>query len=500
MEITSPKRPSPVALFTQSPQAVINAWKVGQIINATTVSSRRDGQATVNIGGIPLLTRSPVPLPSGQSLKLEVTSLMELAVLRLLDGAGKPTGLSVRLPPPTTLLQPLQTGNVLEAVVLRPQDRDQSALLALANTRVTVTLSQPLPASAGVGQRLKLEVLSAGAPASLRILNVLPGADIVGQAVRHNLPRQTPLPPLLANLAWVARSPTLTGAPSSSSTTFVTSSQPPPLSLPAPVVAWVRSLMEHLPSAEGIRSAQGVRQAMSQSGVFMEAGLAQAVSAAQPPSSLPLDFKGDLVGLLVLLLKLVKTPPGVKMPTGTAPPPLAGAPLQPQTNAQPSLNARTGLMQAVFELLRQVEGGLARVRLHQLANSGTDDDGKRSQMLEIPVRADDRIDLIQLRIEREKPQQDDNNPSVWSINLALDLPGLGPVQARVSLVEGTIHTTFWSERADTREHITQHLPELQANLRNAGLSVGALSALRGQPPVHPASPTSPLPNLLDEQA
>ena len=512
MKINGPTPPSRSTPLARSPQAVVDAWQVGQIVRATAGRPRGDGRLTVNIGNLSLLASSPVPLSAGQPLKLEVTSLAEMAVLRLLDSAGRPTGVELRLPPPAPLLQALQAGKSLEAVIPRAPEPGRSLALEIAGTRVSAKATQPLPAGLAAGQAVRLEVISAGAPATLRILDTANRADMLSRAIRNDLPRQAPLAPLLANLAWVARGPRLSADARSETTPGQPAQQAPATRLPAALVNLARDLLQHLPSRDDIRSARGLAQAVTQSGVFRESSLAQAAAAARLTSAatpsaapLPTDFKSDLAGLLVLLLRLVKAAPAQntgapRATAGAIPPPLPGIPLQPQAAARPGLNPQMGLMQVLFELMRNVEGGLARIRLHQFVASAAEDDGKRSQMLEIPVRADDRIDVIPLRIEREDAARKHDERPAWTVNLALDLPGLGPVQARVSLADGRIGTTFWSERPDTRKHIGEHLPELRRSLQAAGLVVGALSALPGRPPGQPANPDTPMHKLLDEQA
>lgn len=74
MDITGIQNSLKVDLLVKSPQAVVDAWKVGQLINATAVTTPQNGQATINIGGALLLAQTPFPVAPGQVLKLEVSS------------------------------------------------------------------------------------------------------------------------------------------------------------------------------------------------------------------------------------------------------------------------------------------------------------------------------------------------------------------------------------------------------------------------------------------
>ena len=106
-------------------------------------------------------------------------------------------------------------------------------------------------------------------------------------------------------------------------------------------------------------------------------------------------------------------------------------------------------------------------------------------------------EVVPLRIAREDghPGQEGEAPR-WSVQLALDLPGLGPLHARVSLQGERVGTLFWAEQEETRELVAEHLAELRERLEAQGLAVSALNCLPGQPPAEPA-PGGATP-LLDE--
>ena len=55
MDITGIQNPINTDLLAKSPQAIVDAWKVGQLVNARAVSAQKNGQATVNINGALLL-------------------------------------------------------------------------------------------------------------------------------------------------------------------------------------------------------------------------------------------------------------------------------------------------------------------------------------------------------------------------------------------------------------------------------------------------------------
>lgn len=508
MNITGIQNAINTELLAKSPQAVVDAWKVGQLVNATAVSGQKNGQATININGALLLAQTQFPVKPGQPLQLEVSSLTAMTVLKVIaensGKAGGPPPITVSLPPQTQLLSQLQTGQQLSAVLAQPADSQQTrTLLELAGNRINVQLSQPLPASMGQqGQQIKLEVVNPGAIPALKILAASQPAGqttavdkaAISHALRTTLPQQAPLPPLLGNLALIAKGNSANFLPSSTSS--LTQTVAPPL--PQPLVELVRTVVDRLPRSESITTGDSLKQAVAQSGLFMEAKLAQVLQQPVPANAAPpIDFKGGLLSLLLTLLNFTKgaaqTPP--------APTHAPSQNTQPTpTNAQATLNQQMNLQQALGELLRNVESGLARLQLSQLVSSAPEDDGKRSWVMELPLRTGEQIDLLQLRIEKDQSQAKTKQAAMWTVTLALNLNGLGPVQARVTLVDKTVSTHFWAEHAQTTAFINQHLNILQTRYREVGLNVGTLNAHHGKAP-DPVSPDANLPHiLLDEEA
>lgn len=509
MDISALQNTLKLDLLARSPQAVVDAWKVGQLVTATAVTTPSKGQVAITIGGAlisaQLPAQTPFGLTPGQPLQLEVSRLAELTVLRLITqtaNAGRPEAaapITLSLLPQPGLIRQLTPGQQLMARLQIPLEQQPTrAILEWAGNRVAVQLSQALPTT--LTQPLRLEVLQPGAIAALKILTpATTASDSIPQALRAILPRQAPLPPLLANLALIAgdgRYSVLPNGPRSAP------------ALPPAVVELSRAIVERLPQPTTLGTADGVRQAVAQSGLFLEARLAQALQpstqqqnlAPLAAAAIPIDFKGGLLGLLVTLLGLIKSGPAT--PASATPPTPTHHALPPTSAAagQATLNPSMGLQQALAELLRSVESGVARLQLNQLVSSAPEEEGKRSWVMELPVRGEGHIDLIRLCIDKQPPQQGKKDTDFWTITLSLSPTGLGPVQVRVSLVKGAIHTRFWSENPHTTTFIRDHLPLLKQRYREVGLSIGQLQAHKGKAP-GPASADDYLHHsLLDEQA
>jgi len=273
-----------------------------------------------------------------------------------------------------------------------------------------------------------------------------------------------------------------------------------------------------MPNPQTLSTTEGLKQAVAQSGLFLEAKLAQTLQQPMPSqnafplsSNTPIDFKGGLLSLLVTLLSLIKSAPNTStVTTNTLPtnnPASNTLPLtahtttaQNPTAAQATLNQSMNLQQALVELLRNVESGVARLQLNQLVSSTPEEDGKRSWMVELPMRSDEHVDLIQLCTEKEKKPHGKTETVLWSVTLSLSPKGLGPVQARISLANNIINTNFWSENADTTAFIHENLPILKRRYRDVGLTVGTLDAHEGQAPTPTSADDYLHHTLLDAKA
>lgn len=86
---------------------------------------------------------------------------------------------------------------------------------------------------------------------------------------------------------------------------------------------------------------------------------------------------------------------------------------------------------------------------------------------------------LQLTIEQDKTEEREANgaealPS-WSTRLALELPVLGGLSARIRLVGGAVQLSFAAEEAATEQLIRDHARQLESGLGAAGLNLATLS-------------------------
>lgn len=491
MEIDGPKLPPVVALAQiASSLSVVDTWKTGQLLKAMVVTPPQNGQLTINVGGALLLAQTqftaqpPIPLQPGQSLQLEVTNLATQAILKLINQGSSSPSTTFSLPSQAHVISQWQTGKIVEAIAQKPTQTG-AIRLNLSGQLIDAKLSQPVP----LHQPLKLEILNPGTIAVLRILSNTPGTESLGQAIRSALPQQAPLTPLLTNLNNIVQAAKTPGETTQA--------------LPREVVEIAHKILNALPSDKTLSNAAGLQQALNQSGLFLEAKISRSLLQTQgypiqTPLNLATDFKGSLLSLLVSLFTLTKVTPVSTFFTQAMP----QVPLKqnmPQTARQTKNTEgsaqQTRLQQTLVELLRHVESSLSRIILNQLVSSASEDEGKRSWVMEIPVHHNQQVDTLQLRINKEDKNEKNRKSQCWTVNLALELKTLGPIQASITLANSIIKTVFWAERPQTNSLINEHLPSLQQRLTDAGLTVGEISAHCGKSP-EPMTDIPPLPQVL----
>lgn len=440
-----------------------------------------------------------------------------------ITGSAAPFSSKLTLGDAPAILRSWQIGQTLTAEVLAPA-QDGVTLLRINGALMSTQTTLPLTP----GQTLQVKVIATGAPPVLQIMTpettLAPTtADTLSQSLRAALPRQAPLSPLLANLVWLAQMKN--GSVSG---------------LPPAVVETARQVFSTLSTPQDLSTGAGLSASLRRSGLFLEAHLSQTDTA-----SLETDFKAGLLRLREVLLTTDvqgrTNVAGGRMPGATeaaastsgrpaqaspaspfapapaqtlearapaqtptaplsdsatsAPPPLRGAPLYAQPVTGPTL-AEAGLRgEPVTELLNQVQGGLARVQLSQLASLPNSDFSPPAWVLELPVRHAGESHVIQMRIEADAqsphPEQAGQERKDWSVTLALNLKGLGPLNIKVSLhVANTLPCTsekvsasFWADQEETAELLTRHLDQLRSQMNKAGLNVASISCATGcRPP------------------
>lgn len=414
-------------------------------------------------------------------------------------------------------LKAWQVGQVIQLTVLEVTAPGR-AVLMMAGQRFEAQTDATLTP----GQRLTVRVESPQVP---QVLRVLPAADdstlataTLRRAVAALLPEAGSLRVALEVLSDIVRS----------QQTATAGASPPAPSTPSAAAA--RTLLTTLPTPADVSTGTGLRAAVENSGTFLEARLA-ALTPGQPPPRA--DLKAQLLGLANLLPRATGRPEALGSPTHqaaaagpresvTAPPLPTSPPAPPsagpamlasarsrpaRTDPQAGQNPETptaapsppaGPVADDARVAVEAEAAVARIELNQLRAVPRGEGSPPGWLVEVPIQSEDRQDLLTLRIEPDPRTTPDGRPRAWSVSLSLDLPDLGPIQARVGWQARTVTATLWAERAQTLERLSQHRGELADALRAAGLEPAMIQCLPGPGP-DPQPP--PLPDtLLDLRA
>ncbi|MEN8803537.1 MAG: flagellar hook-length control protein FliK [Thiogranum sp.] len=473
-----------------------------------------------------------------------------------METSGTTSGISRSLGAATpSLAGQWQVGQLLQATVT--ESHTGKVLLAIGNRQISAETSLAFEK----GQQLTLQVRSLGEQPVLKITTPQ-GESPINSAIRLLLPKQGPIPPLLATMGRLTRS------------------HDP--SVPSLINELVRSVVKQMPDTQTAATPQGLKKAIGESGVFLERQLLQQHNSTHRPLFIDLDFKANLLRLVQLVRHwpgssgqttanapqsaagtsatgAQAAPPGTtaergaaaqttastdqiqrtvqasvngkaatatpapasttslqatagsatgtgpatppSLPAGALAPPLRGSMPVPQSALQNNLELLNRAVDFRTDLLHQAEAALARIQLHQLAALPREGErGLLEWLLEVPIRRGEDIDLWSMRVFAEQQQQQPETRQQvpnWSVQLAFDLPGLGPMQAQVQLAGEQVSTRFWAEQQATLPLLREHMHELRQALSEAGLDVGQLEC---QPGPRPAVKPTGSQTLIREKA
>jgi len=374
-----------------------------------------------------------------------------------------PPGSSGPTQPGTGQSQAWHDGQLLRAVVERgSRGPGETAILQIGRQRIPVAPQLPLAR----GIEVLVQVVRQQQALALKLLE-LPR------------PPEAPPPPRLAEqflsqtrqLAPQQESPTRLLALLRAVATATGSS-----AIPEPVRELARQALGRIPDARQVENPATLRRAV-------DAALAAARPAtgtATPRSDPAAGFHPLITRLVELLAQQGERP---TMTHALRPPlPTQIAPPQPAArwNAQ-ALAQLTG-PQLMAELLAAARGTEARQILQQLAGlevaaSGTQD---ARWHVELPVHVGDAVELVSLVIEREGRQDREGAAQEhWQATLALSLPGLGGIQARVGLRPSGVFVDFHVEEQDTLQRMEREIPRLHHALQARELAVQSITVRLG---------------------
>ena len=268
----------------------------------------------------------------------------------------------------------------------------------------------------------------------------------------------------------------------------------------SPAQAQLRSLINALadaiPGRDTLSRAEGLRQAIQQSGLFLEGLLAR--SRVRSRADMSRDIKACLIrtqhGLGRYLADNGSVPDSraalSHLHDSTSPPRNRALPA-PQHRVPLGLSAGdSGIDGIIPELLNNAKAAVARLVLLQVVTAENFNNGELMWQLEVPVKHGDGIEVVSMTVEKERGDQPSDESSRWVINLALDLPRLGPVTIRMSWFKQGISTCIFSDSASTRSTIEHELDTLRSKLAQHGVDSLNLCCQQGTPAAVKSSGTS----------
>jgi hypothetical protein len=425
-------------------QPLANAWKVGEILQAHVLGATGTGMTRLDINGLEVSTKAPLPLAEGDRLELQVTQPGPPPQLRILQH------------------QPAQT-NALEQALRQalPRGAGSEVLPRLMNLLQEAGESTEWSPS----QRQAIQQLREALPTLTRLTDPVRLEQQVrasGLFLEHDLAQGAPQPGDLkaALLRVLASLPQPASLPASPAT--------PPSAQPAVTQGTPQTVvMEGAPEPAPTPAPPGP-----------VAGRAAAAEQGHTePAAAPAGGEAPLAARDASA-RTSPDPPTAPAPQGSATSPLADT------------------------LRGAIEGALARVHLNQISSLQTQGTEQAQWVMEFPLPKGHGETPLKLRLERDgKRAGAGAGASGWRLDLDFSLEPLGPLRASVLIRGEQLNVRLWAERPDTLSRIQTHLDLLDAGLRRTGLEVVHLACYPGQPVTSGAGDEArPAGGLLDISA
>ncbi|MEW6764622.1 MAG: flagellar hook-length control protein FliK [Pseudomonadota bacterium] len=416
-------------------QPLANAWKVGEILQATVLGASGAGMTKLDINGLEVSTKAPIPLAEGDRLELQVSQPgppPQLRIMRHQSGEQAPLDQALRQALPKggdpQLLSRL--GEMLKTLGDAPElpESQRQALRQLHDALPSLRqltdpgkLEQQVRAS---GLFLENDLAFRGQPQE---------GDLKAALLRVLASLQTPPASTQAGQTQVPPAPTPPAQPLASQPSTPPAAPPgssPQGNLPAPPSQGMTINL-----SDGRQSALDTYRSLS------NPDQAPARDTTQTMAS-----RGN-----------------------------------PLTVDMPSPVPQSSLL--ADNLKQAVEGALARLHLNQLTSLQAQNSEQPHWVMEFPLPADQGDTALRLRLEREgarKGSGETGEPG-WRLDFDFSLEPLGPLRASVLMRGEHLNVRLWAERPATLDTLRDNLELLHAGLQRTGLEVDHLGCYPGQP-------------------
>lgn len=441
----------------KGPNPINNLAPTGAVTTVTHTSSGRDmGQSVASQVDTLRLSGLPAILQPGQQIEVVVAALEEGQLI-------------LQLPKP---------------------------LLDAQGNRTWIQFRTPATLPAQIGQQLVVEVLDAS-PAH-PVLKLTPASAlpfIIQNALNSSLQIQDTSTKLYAAIT-ALNQPAMTGKLNE---------------LPEAIRTQIQTLWRQLPDQDQLQHIAAFKRVMQSTGEFLESNLMQPTNSDRFTPNL--DVRATLLRLASAIRQQLDTAAQIntdKKSTDTttipstpsqistttrenlnvvreyngdtrreSPPPHTTLP-EPQGRRDVSVYTSKALDILLDDLLRHSEAALARIQTHQLQMVPSEQH-RAGWIMELPIRHENGVDLFDLRIHPDaKGHEASPAAHGWTVMLAFDLDGLGPMRVQISLRGEIISTYWWAEQPGTVSLFHDHFDALRLRLKSAGLTVDQLRCQLGQ--------------------
>jgi len=510
MEINGP--PPSIIKPAQLPSAISN-WQVGQVLQATVVKQASPQSLILQVGNQQLQADTTVSLPVGQKLELRVSQLGDKPILQARIFNPTPQSANTSRTATTQPSQPIATDVAVNALLKQALPKQASMANLLANLtwlNQSTSKTSPIPAPVlGIVKQLikQLPSKESGTNAGQLKQNIL-NSGIFLESKLNKLASDKTSQTLKQTIKQSLQMSMAQTLPS----TVVSPTEKTTQTLKQAITQSLQMQQgKTLPStavSPTDKTAQTIKQTATQS-LQMQLGKTQQNTATSPADKPSADLKLGLLQLLGAIQQITKTGSSTPLQTPLSqtstqassqplpqpftPPPLRGKTPQAQPQAKANLAGLSNLPLLLLELGKQVESSLARTQLHQAASLPTGEQSPVNLAFELPIRNNQQIDIFDIIInEEEKNNPDEEDNKQWSISLAFNLKGLGPVHAKLRMIDNKVSTTFWAESTETTQLFNKNLENLRQRYHHAGLESSELCCYPGTPP----ATTSSLPHIV----
>ncbi len=132
--------------------------------------------------------------------------------------------------------------------------------------------------------------------------------------------------------------------------------------------------------------------------------------------------------------------------------------------------------QLLDTLNARLDAGQLRTALHQVQGQGL-------WIMDMPILHQDQLQRLQMAIREEESGAQTDSEHPWQVDIAIDLPGLGPLHASLHLRGDTlIDVRLYADGEGARRELNRDMDRLETGLQRAGLEPGQLAIYPGPPP------------------